>query len=346
VIFDAERMKYSHTGLYHFCWHLGRALIKNKPAGMDISVYAPTKVSHLFNTFVQKQNSLHKFWIPFKNKYDLWHVTYQGTNYFPQASKKKILFTVHDLNFLHDEKKSAAKQARYLASLQRKLNRADAITTISYFTRKELEQHVDLKGKEPVVIYNGSNFDSSLNPSAPSAIPGQPFIFTIGTIVDKKNFHVLPGLLINNNYVLVIAGIVQSSDYRDKIIEYAKKLGVLNRIIFTGPVSEAEKNWYLQNCIAFAFPSLAEGFGLPVIEAMACGKPVLLSGYTSLPEVGGTLAYYFSNFEPGHMSLLLQQAVEDFRQPQKAVETKTWAARFNWDNAAQQYLKLYEELVK
>lgn len=346
VIFDAERMKYSHTGLYHYCLHLAKALVSNKAGNVDLSIYAPEKAAELFNVTVKPQSSLHKYWMPFAKNYDVWHCTYQGSNYFPFSSKKKIVLTVHDLNFLLDGNKAAAKKKKYLAALQKKINRADAIAAISSFTKAELKQHLDLNGKEPIVIYNGSNIDDSIKPVTPSNIPLKPFVFTVGTIIHKKNFHVLPGLLKGNDYLLVIAGIVQRKEYKVKIIEQAKKLGVLDRVIFTNGISEPEKIWYLQNCKAFAFPSLAEGFGLPVIEAMHFGKPVLLSNHTSLPEIGGEYAYYFNNFEPEHMSFLLQHAVEDFVHLQKAEATKAWAAKFNWNEAAKQYLQLYQQLLQ
>ena len=72
----------------------------------------------------------------------------------------------------------------------------------------------------------------------------------------------------------MIAGVTHQPWYQRKIEEEAKRLGVTERVIFTGAISENDKYWYYQNCTAFVFPSIAEGFGLPVIEAMYFGKPV------------------------------------------------------------------------
>ena len=93
----------------------------------------------------------------------------------------------------------------------------------------------------------------------------------------KKNFHVLPRILKGNDYRLVIAGNISSNSYCAEILEQAREWGVESRVTITGPVSEPVKQWYLQNCDAFVFPSIAEGFGLPVIEAMRYGKPIFTS---------------------------------------------------------------------
>ena len=178
----------------------------------------------------------------------------------------------------------------------------------------------------------------------PTNITDQPFLYTIGTIAEKKNFHVLPALLVHNNYLLIISGITQSQTYKDKIIATAKSFGVADRVVFTGAISEAEKYWYYQHCKAFVFPSLAEGFGLPVIEAMHFGKPVILSTHTSLPEVGGEHAYYFQNFEPASMQQTLLNSLAHYQQQNSQALIKVWANTFTWQEAAIQYLNIYRSL--
>ena len=84
-------------------------------------------------------------------------------------------------------------------------------------------------------------------------------------------------------------------EYEARILEIAKKIGVADRLVMTGLISEEQKYRYLKECSLFVFPSIAEGFGLPVIEAMAFGKKVLLSRHTCLPEIGGDHAYYLDS---------------------------------------------------
>jgi glycosyltransferase involved in cell wall biosynthesis len=121
---------------------------------------------------------------------------------------------------------------------------------------------------------------------------------------------------------------------------------VPDRIIFTGPISENDKKWYLSNCTAFVFPSIAEGFGLPVIEAMYYGKPVILSRCTSLPEIGGDCAYYFDNFDPAHMQEVLVKSLDHYNKTKPREKIKARAKFFSWERAAMEYLNLYRSLAK
>ncbi len=292
------------------------------------------------------QHSLHKFFFPSIKDYSIWHSTYQGTMYYPWKQKIKIMFTVHDLNFLYDESKPEWKKKRYLSQIAAKIDRADHVVAISNFVLTDIKKHISIEGKECSVIYNGCNIEEIVSPAEPLFKPNVPFLFTVGTIVDKKNFHVLPSLLLKNDWQLIIAGVTNSEVYKNKIIDEAKALGVADRVIFTGSVSENDKQWYYQNCEAFVFPSISEGFGLPVIEAMYFGKPVVLSKHTSLPEIGGSAAYYFEEFEPQHMQTVLYKALEDHKTNNRENDIKSRALLFNWKQTAHQYQQVYNKLLE
>jgi glycosyltransferase involved in cell wall biosynthesis len=340
-------MKYPNTGLYHFCKGLGEALVKNTIENdPSIGFYLPKSLEGYFGKNAQylHQQALHKIAMPSLKKYDCWHATHQTTNFFPYKQKMPILLTVHDLNFLYDQQKSAKKKKNYIIDLQKKVDRADAIVAISQFTANDLQQHVQLKQKQISVIYNGCGVDESIKILSPSILPTQPFLYTIGTIAPKKNFHVLLELLVSTNQLLIITGITQSEKYKQFIISEAIRLGVLDQVIFTGAISEAEKYWYYANCKAFLFPSLAEGFGLPVIEAMYFGKTVLLANEGPLPEIGGDCAHYFSEFNRELMQALLFEAIEKDEQENRRLLIKEHAKQFSWDKAAKLYLQLYKTM--
>lgn len=346
IIIDCERMKYPNTGLFYYCKHLVMALWQVAFANENIDIYAPKSAKNLLTDGqLIEQNSLHKFVMPSAiKKASVWHATYQGTNYFPSYSKMPIVLTIHDLNFLQDDKKNTAKKQRYLSELQQKVNRANYITAISNYTLTQLLSYIDVANKPTKVIYNGCNINPMVI-SKPQHIPKKPFLFTIGTITDKKNFHVLPCLLVDNDLCLVIAGITQSEAYKKQIVDEAQKWHVADRVIFVGEISENDKQWYYQNCYAFVFPSLAEGFGLPVIEAMHFGTLTILSSLTSLPEIGGSAAYYFTSFEPDAMQETLKKSCVHFygNNIQKTLVQQR-SAEFTWHNAAQQYLEVYRTL--
>jgi glycosyltransferase involved in cell wall biosynthesis len=343
ILIDCERMKYPHTGLYHYCLNLGKALMQIKTDDEQFHFFVPPNEVHAFGGDAKyiRQNAFHKLISP-NGMFDVWHATHQGTEYFPFKKKTKIVLTIHDLNFLYDEYKDASKKKTYVKKLQEKVNRADHITCISQFTLNDLKQHLHLENKPTTVIYNGCNIHEMEDLHQPSILPKHPFFFTIGTITDKKNFHVLPALLAGNKeHLLVIAGITQRQSYQEKIMQEATKYGVHDRVVFTGAITENDKQWYLKNCDAFLLPSLAEGFGLPVVEAMYFGKPVFLSTYTSLPEIGGDAAFYFDSFDKEAMNEVLQNGLKRYHDNHMKTTVMKRAAIFNWMNAAQQYNDIY-----
>lgn len=348
ILFDAERMKYPNTGLFYFCKQLAQSLITKAPeANAQVQLFLPSNQQQQFSgdTKILPIQFWYKYHLPVFKQIDIWHTTSQDSAYFPFHFKKPIVFTIHDLNYYHDERKSMAKRNNWLKQLQKKVDASSQIVFISEYTAKDVQAHIKLKGKPFSIIYNGCNFNETSLPTIPIHAPKEPYIFSIGTIALKKNFHVLPALLANNQMQLVIAGITQQPKYLEQIISEAKKWGVENRLIFTGAISENDKQWYYAHCRAFVFPSLSEGFGLPLVEAMHFGKPVFISNATSLPEIGGDAAYIFPDFDPQHMQSVFEAGMKDFTANNREEKVKARAAFFNWDEAAAAYLNIYQQLA-
>lgn len=344
IIVDCERMKHKYTGLYSFCKQLSLGLIKIKHADEQLNLFVPQNEIGFAGNNVHyiKQNSWQKFYLPGMDKYNVWHCTYQLSDYYPPHTTKVVL-TIHDLNFLHLGK-SAGKQKKYLNNVQQKIKRADVIVANSNFVRKEIEANLNTYDKSMTTIYSGSVTLQNLTDKKPDFVGDKPFFFSVGTIARKKNFHVLPALLLGNDLQLIIAGATHEEEYKNKIIETAKNLGVEGRVILPGAVSEEEKYWLIKNCRLFCFPSIAEGYGLPVIEAMHYGKPCLLSTYTSLPEVGGPHAFYMQKFEPEYLGKLAAEVLQQTALYNKTDEIKEWASQFSWDKTAEQYMDVYRSI--
>lgn len=348
IIFDTERMKYHHTGLYHFCAHLGKELM-NLSEGNDFYFYHNHKADHPFQEGAKyiDQYSYQKFIRPNFKKIDLWHSTFQLSDYIPRNSHTKVVATIHDLNFLKVGK-SSDRIEKYLKKVQRNIDYADEVVAISNYVKNDIETYCNLNGKEVQVIYNGNNIDvGAYQLGTETSKTREDFIFTIGTVNRKKNMHILPYLLLGNRLRLVISGIVHEPEYEAYILEIAKNIGVADRVIMTGPITEEQKYKYLKECALFVFPSIAEGFGLPVIEAMAFGKKVLLSRYTCLPEIGGDHAYYLDSDEEDFVEDFGRNRIVDLIHSQiDESAVRNWAAQFTWKSAAQKYWNLYEKLLK
>lgn len=346
ILFDCERLKYPNTGLYTFCVDLGKALLQHAAPEQEITAYVPLSGNGIFgaDTPYLIQKSWHKIFVPEVSKFNIWHSTNQISRYLPASRHTKIVLTIHDLNFLIEKKNRPAKIKKHLKQIQYRINRASVIVCISNFVANEVRSFFQLNDKPLFVIYNGCTIVDHPLFDSPDYLPSKPFLFSIGTVLPKKNFHVLPPLLLDNDYELIIAGNLSSQDYLDKILEEAEKYNVSNRVKIIGPISNEERSWYYKNCAAFVFPSIAEGFGLPVIEAMHYGKAVFLSNHTSLPEVGGDAAYYFESFDPQHMRQVLRDGLKNFPDSDMGEKASARAAQFSWTETAKAYLQLYKNL--
>ncbi len=343
IIVDVERMKHPFTGLYYYCKNLAVNLEKYHSDKFDFYFFTYPKVK--FPSFLKKINrsQLDKFYLTKPKKYKIWHATWQDTKYVPK-NNMKFVYTIHDLNFLYTDK-SPSKKKKLLDAVQDKINRADAITVISNFVKDDIEKNLDLKGKKVDVIYNGVEVNEYPLFDKPKYKPKNKFLFSVGTVLYKKHFHVLTRLLQNNDYVLVIGGIHPEKSYINQIEDEAKSLGVFDRVKLIGSITDEEKYWYMNNCEAFLFPSISEGFGLPPIEAMRLGKPVFLSTFTSLPEVGGNKAYYFENFEPEHMQEVLKKGLDDYHKNNRKQEIIDWSLKFTWTQATKEYVAVYQRVL-
>lgn len=258
----------------------------------------------------------------------------------PWSKKSKFILTIHDLNALYEQTQFGTGDF-YKNNLQKKIDRADVVTFISEFTKSEVEKNFDLKSKRLKVIYNGISLGARA--SKPPLVPEGKFLFTVGTVLPKKNFHVLIEMMKRlPDYKLVIAGSTFHSYAKDMIYRISNER-LNDRVFLVGTINEEEKLWYYQNACAFVFPSLLEGFGLPVAEAMSQGLPLFLSSKTSLPEIGGPDAFYFENFEATHMRDVFLEGMKSFNEDKKFLLIQR-SKMFDWKKAADDYLKLYSTL--
>ncbi|MDB5258760.1 MAG: hypothetical protein JWM14_3455 [Chitinophagaceae bacterium] len=346
---DLGKLKDLNSGLGQVSLNFGHELSNaTRPTNLSLHFLVPGNFVGEFeeaNVHYVKLSPI-KRWFPGLNqKYALWHAIHQDSGYMPPAGIPYLL-TIHDLNFMYE--KSKEKASKRLASMQKKINRAEHVTFISHFAKEEALKFVDLKGKPTSVIYNGVKTPDKKNMRQPSWIPSGDFLFSIGVVRPKKNFLVLVEMMSRpelRDYSLVIAG-NDDHAYAREIMEAIAEHGLEDRVVLTGSIEEEEKNYFYHHCSGFLIPSLYEGFGLPVIEAMLCGKPVFSSRYTSLPEIGDDKSFYWDSFDPSHMAEVFAKGMETFYKNPHAFEKelKEYAARFSWKENAAAYIELYESM--
>jgi glycosyltransferase involved in cell wall biosynthesis len=346
IVFDCEPTKNPFSGLYQFCLQLGNTLLEQiDTATEELHFYVPASQQQLFGSgrnYV-KHHGWHKFFLPGTGKFNIWHSAIQNSPYRPPANKVKMVLTINDLNFLIQRKDEPGKIKKYLRQVQDNIDRADHIVCISEFTKQTVIDNLQLRGKPLDMIYDGCNINEFPGFDEPVYRPVKPFILGLGALVPKKNAHVLPCLLQHNDYELVIAG-SPHEPYATQILQEVKKYSAEDRVKLLGAVNEENKYWYLKNCAAFAFPSLAEGFGLPLIEAMYYGKPCFIATNTSLPEIGGDLVYRFEHFDPAYMQQVFEKGMQHYQSTQPAEKIKQRALQFKWTNTGLGYLAVYRGL--
>lgn len=343
VFLDLEKIKHPNSGLGQFGLHLSKSIIA-KADNNFIGVYIPKENFEEYKGVKRIEwKSIHKL-TKVAVETSIWHSFHQEAVYFPKNKKVKRVLTIHDLNFL--EKYRGIKKERLLNRLQKLVLQTHAIIYISNYTQQVAEQHLNVPNNIiSKVIYNGIAINQLEKAVRPDWIKDHtPFLFTIGIVGEKKNFHTLVEMM---NYLpelkLYICG-DNSSDYAKRIEDLILQHKLNHRVYLKGKVSEAEKKWMYKNCAAFVFPSKNEGFGLPVVEAMSFGKPLILSKMTSLPEVGGELASYFNSFDAENMGGKVRETINDHSLKKRDLLIKR-ASLFDWSKAAKEYLEIYKTLL-
>lgn len=341
-----ERLRNPNAGLGQYCLQLGRALAAQPVSQTtQFECYLPTYLNGVFGTSIGylASRKWHKL-TGVSTDAALWHCMHQDSAYFPKGKRTAIAMTIHDLNFLERADYSHWRKKIKMMRIQRRINQVKGLVYVSAFVKKVVHNHLNIPmGVLEKVIYNGVSVGEMSNVA--NGLERQPFLFSIGLHPKKNYAPALPLLKSNPDYQWVIAG-SGSNSYRAELEKEAAAMGVSSQLVFKGAVSEAEKWQLYQHCQALIFPSLSEGFGLPVLEAMVCGKPVFLSDLGSLPEIGGVEAYYFKSFDPGHIRQVFAEGMKSFNSdPEKPKRLKAYAKTFKWENAAKDYLEFYEKLM-
>lgn len=326
-----------NSGLGQFCFHLYQNLLRQLSAD-DLIAITKKNTRHLFQKY-KKFNTINTLF-PFTSS-GIFHLTHQESPLM--FTNGKGVLTIHDLNFLHKNHYEFKEQFK-LKKIQDKINACKAVVFISEYTKSECERCLNFKNKITKVIYNGNPIENFPLPNnSKTGEKHYPFIFSIGIIQPKKNFEVLIKAMpyVASELKLIIAGDAKGAyfDYlKSLVIEY--KLG--ERVIFIGKISEEQKIKLYDTCSLFAFPSIAEGFGLPLVEAMSRGCNIICSRLCSLPEIGKNLIEYFDDLEP---KTIAEQINKQYHSPKhNAAELIEYSKKFSWKNAAQQYIELYKEI--
>lgn len=286
--------------------------------------------------------------------YDLFHYTYFDLP--PVSRRTPLVATCYDLEPLVHPALFPPRLVWYSRLFVRALRRADRVVTISHATARDVERFAGLPAERIVVTHLG--VDTAFRPAGADerarvrAAHGLPerYVFYVGNTLPHKNLGRLVEAMARVRRAcgpipLILAG--APDRHRPALEAAAAQAGVAEGVRFLGQVPDADLPGLLSAASVFAYPSLYEGFGLPVLEAMACGAPVVTSNRASLPEVVGDAAEVCDPLDVGAIAGAIEALLsDDARAARRRAAGLARAAEFTWARCAAAHHALYRELVR
>jgi glycosyltransferase involved in cell wall biosynthesis len=263
---------------------------------------------------------------------------------------------IHDLNFFHNpDWVSTFPRYYYHHFFPRFIKKADRIATVSEYSKNDISSRFNIKSDKIDVLYNGSNesyhpVDENIKKKIQAKYShGKPYFLVLGLIHSRKN----TGNIIlayekfrNSSAEPVRLLIVGSAKYwNDDSRNLYEKSKYKEDIILTGRIPDEDLNDVIASCLSLVFTSLFEGFGIPILEAMRCGVPVITSSITSMPEVAGDAALFADPYSVESIAHAMIQISKDKKLQNNLIEKGfIQVTKFSWDKTAELLWKSIEKI--
>lgn len=289
-----------------------------------------------------------------KNQIQLFH----GTNFeVPLRSECPTVLTIHDLStLLYPETHEGRIVRRARRRLPMMARAATMIIMPTEAIRREVHEHLQIPLARLVAIPEAARscflrleFEQTADTRKRLGV-GDEFLLYVGTIEPRKNLMTLVRAfeeVLNrreSHLQLVVAG--RKGWMVDDLLGYVKQSRAASRIIFTGYLSDDQLSALYSSCTLFVYPSLYEGFGLPPLEAMACGAPVIVSRIPSIQEVAGTAARLVSSENVSELTEAIIELLDDaLLRQQLSIAGISRASEFSWDRTARQVQDVYCQAI-
>jgi glycosyltransferase involved in cell wall biosynthesis len=283
-----------------------------------------------------------------RGKYDVFHPTYYDTAFLKHLPAGKP-FTVTFLDMIHEKLSHKDEQLAIDKTIYNNkkllLERASKVIAISESTKNDIIEIFGVEKDRIEVIYLGSSFSAGV--ATDKRIIDAPYVLFVGNRAGYKNFQfflkaVVPVLTDNKELKVVCAG---GRSFNADEMALIEELKLSDRVIYKDIEDKTLANFY-KYAEAFVFPSLYEGFGIPILEAFACGCPCLLSNTSSLPEVGGDAALYFDPLDADSLRTSLSAVLNSKEVRDNLVEKGFKRQQlFSWDKTYTQTIEFYKSLL-
>jgi len=282
--------------------------------------------------------------------YDLFHPTYYNPYFLKHLKNRPYTLTIFDM--IHEIFPDFFKKDDSTRIWKKNLaENAHTIITISSNTKNDIIKYLGINPEDIHVLYLGCSFNGSKQTENDSKIIQnefqENFLLFVGNRLYYKNFIFLINsistiLKQRKELHLICIGGGTFSDFEKKMMT---KLEISDKVHYI-PANDVTLRYFYENARAFIFPSLYEGFGLPVLEAFYCRCPVLLSNTSSLPEIGGDAAIYFDPHDQISLINAVENLLSDENLRQQLIEKGVQRMKlFSWQKTASSTKKLYEKLI-
>ena len=286
-----------------------------------------------------------------KQGFDIFHPTYYDPYFLKHLQRKPFVLTVHDM--IHELFPAHSSSSDPTVKWKKEvIEQADRIIAISENTKKDILKFTNIEQNRISVIYHGNPFEfrEKSNNSLIQAnftSSEKPYLLFVGIRDSYKNFNffitAISGLLKEEKDLWVCcAGGGPFTLDEQRILQV---LGIQSKVHMVNANDHVMPQLYA-NARAFVFPSLYEGFGLPILEAFSCGCPVIASNTSSLPEIGGDAACYFNPLDPDSLVQALESVIMDDQLRDKYIQKGLIrVSEFSWKKTAQKTKDVYENVL-
>jgi glycosyltransferase involved in cell wall biosynthesis len=295
-----------------------------------------------------------QFFLPVRlfSKKDI-DVFFSPAHYAPRFCPVPLVVTIHDLSYFYYPEEFLKKDLYKLKNwTARSIVQAKQLIAVSKNTKKDILKHYQIPENKVTVIYNG--FEKKIVKEDDSVlheynISKEKYILYVGTLQPRKNIRVLLDsfdqlIKKGEDFKLVIAG--KKGWLYDEIYQQAQNLDAKNRIIFTGYVPDEKLVSLYKNAFCYVLPSLYEGFGIPVLEAMSYSCPVIASYSSSLPEIGGDACEYFDPNDASNLTDRFMELIQGGQHRKDLIKKgKEQVKNFSWKTSASATLRVLQNTV-
>lgn len=317
---------------------------KKKQHMVDFFIYVMDLLKININPFIDKKKKK-ELYKAFTSKYDVLIPTYFNPYFYTDINNKPFVLTVYDMiyelfpNLFIDDPHNVVANKLFL------MEKATKIIAVSNNTKKDILKfypHIDESKIE--VIYHGNSIKIEENVDV--VVP-EKYILYVGSRWHYKNFTFLVDALKNildedNTLVLLCAGGGEFNDEEEALI---RNLGLEDKIV-QQKFEDFELGHFYKNALCFVFPSMYEGFGIPVLESMACGCPIVLSNSSSFPEVAGEAGIFFDLGDKQDLQNKIRTLLNnDLLREEYSQKGLIQVKNFDWDYAAEKCLEVYIEAI-